>query len=77
MTYLYRAKRLPATDTKPTRFNVTRVLTGKSRIVPLDHSAIVPAQQAILDAFGGGSVTANLQFAGADKQTVFYISSPL
>jgi len=75
--YLYRIKRLPATNTKPTRFNVTRVLTGKSHIVPLDHSAIHPAQKAIADAFGFGSATANLQFAGADKQTVFYVSSPI
>ena len=77
MTYLYRVKRLPATDKKPVRFTVMRVISGKSRIVPLDHSADIPARQAVLDAFGDKGDTANLQFAGCDGQAAYYISSPL
>ena len=75
--YLYRIKRLPATDTKPTRLKVMRVISGKSRIVPLDHSADFPARQAVIDAFGDKGDTINLQFAGTDKQASYYISSPV
>jgi hypothetical protein len=75
MNYLYRVKRLPATDSKPTRLKVTRALTNRSHIVPIDHSAINPAIAAVIDAFGAGFDTANLEFCGADELTTFYIST--
>lgn len=59
---VYKVKYLSATDTKPTRFKVTRIDDAMSRTVTYDHGANNAVTSAIATAFN--THPDSLQFVG-------------